>query len=911
MSEETLNTFALERGRRECVSLTVWDDFKMLWMKPKLHPPFYGNMTVQLTDTRYAPHSLCLESSARLNVTSTETLSTLFELGGDNFKNTVFILQSGITNQKSDVVVEEVVGTEQFGGNIINALDQDVVTSIPKDLTTLDSLYRRPNQDGVLHDVKQFLSRPFLLDSGSLAATDGPYTFTTFGCFTAMRLSNMFTSKLRGAYLVRATTHFTLQINANRMQMGRYLLCYMPTGGMVQTGVDYLAFYEMHRYSRVECTQLRHINMDVNCDTQGVVTIPYSGNTSGWMFNTAPGTDIGDPGVIFMYPYVPLQSAAGSTTATYQLFVHYTDIQIDGVGVAQSGFTSTIKRKKDMLAEEAITTRPISTILSSLSSVSSNLSNIPLLSSMMTASKVVTDALANAAYTMGWSKPINMSIAHRVRKEQFPYLAVSDAHDTSDTLALTLGNSVGIISGFGNTDKDELSIDYLKSIQAFYAQYTWTQALASGTQIFNLAVSPDVNVGSSDTQNTLYSWPPIAYLARLFCYWRGSIVYTFKFTKTEFHSGRLMVRFIPYDNITYTYPGITTNNKPYMLKAIIDIRECNEFSVTVPFIAQKHWLDRDPTYGVTGSLVLEVLDPLVSPATVPSTIYISLEVSGGKDLEFAVPASGIIGVARDPVSDLWPTKPFTLQSGFSATKTIDGRSECSLGDVVIGGAEVKNSNVHNSAACHGEVYSSLRPLLKRGAPWFKRVMKDATNYARICPRGLSYGVSSIAGSIVGNPAKDYINNISQAFHSMRGGVRIRGVSLFGGTIPDHTAIATLHTRGYQNTQPATEFVLGSITAATFFDNAANGACSVTQLREGGLSIQVPQYNRTPAYTVGDNILNTAWQPVRTLRDPVEVSVIVVGAEGAGTSIPDIYFYRSAADDFNLAGFVSFPCTTLV
>jgi hypothetical protein len=848
--------------------------------------------SLQPPNYRYIPCSFLLESN----------------IGFKAIRISDFVLQSGL-NQNNEVTVAEEDGTGKLGSNILDATDGEVAHSVPKLFQPLTRLLRRPNTDGVKHDVEEFLARPFLLESGTFSSTDTPTTFDYWRCFQALTTSNMMTSKVRGAYLIRARTHVTLQINANRMQQGRYVLAFMPTGGMAVGSVEFSNYYYMHRYTKCEITQLRHINIDINCDTEVTLEIPYVSVYPGFCFSsTNPTLIAGDPGVFFLYPYRALSAAAGSTTASYQMFVHYTDIEIDGVGVAQMGKKIVSRNRGDFLKEESVSSRPISVGLKALSTVATAVGQIPLLNPIMHMSSVVADALSNAAYTMGWSKPILSAQQQRVRQEWFPYLSVSDSHDICDPLCLTLGNSTGILSGYSATDEDELSIDFLKSIPAWNTGVSITSATISGTAILTLPVIPAIVTSTNDTRNTIYSWAPIAFLARMFCYWKGSLVYTLKFTRTEFHSGRLLIRFIPFDGFAYANPGVTTNNKSYMLKAIVDIRECNEFSFTIPFLYTRNWADTTNDIGV---VIIEVLDPIVAPATVPSTIYMDVEISGGPDLEFAVPtASGSAPSQPPDIKAQWPTVPYVLQSG------LNGRNDCAYEQKVIGNATLPKMDFNHSASCFGEVFRSLRPLMKRGA--LTRDTLGGTNNLNcviVSPRMIAIGRSLVA-SVSGSGSWDPYALIAPLFSTVRGGMRIKTIPLAGGPTATYTDkltyFASLGIGKYAITDATTNFVTRTDTALTFMRNYMTGAMTVNNSLNGGVSVQLPYINNNPALCVGDNLYNVSSTNAVNSQDKVSLHFGQFNSDGtAPSNNPGVHFHRSVADDFNLAGFVSVPCTTII
>ncbi len=105
--------------------------------------------------------------------------------------------------------------------------------------------------------------------------------------------------------------------------------------------------------------------------------------------------------------------------------------------------------------------------------------------------------------------------------------------------------------------------------------------------------------------------------------------------KTEFHSGRIIVTYVPYD---YRLGSPTTNvfstdMQQYSSKTTYDVSSMTEFEVIVPFASNTPWAE---TGHPIGWLDMFVLDPLKAPNTVSSSITKLVEVarwSGWRSLD--------------------------------------------------------------------------------------------------------------------------------------------------------------------------------------------------------------------------------------------------------------------------------------
>jgi len=155
--------------------------------------------------------------------------------------------------------------------------------------------------------------------------------------------------------------------------------------------------------------------------------------------------------------------------------------------------------------------------------------------------------------------------------------------------------------------------------------------------------------------------------------------------KTQFHSGRIEFAFFPNDSSTYQ------GSSAYVNRVIVDIRETVECELVIPYISANVWT---PTSNRIGVLQINVVDPLVAPSSVSSTVPILIEIAGGDDMEFAIPRE----------FDFSPTM-FTPQSGLVKEDTITS--------MTIGNSAVNANPNMASSLCIGDKVSNFRAYLKR------------------------------------------------------------------------------------------------------------------------------------------------------------------------------------------------------
>lgn len=251
--------------------------------------------------------------------------------------------------------------------------------------------------------------------------------------------------------------------------------------------------------------------------------------------------------------------------------------------------------------------------------------SVPSLMSAFGAPGWVEAAAKGAIQYWGFSKPISDHMTAKVAGGFFPHLNHSDGGTFAQNLGMFHKNQVQHLPGFAGQSVDELAFSYICCIPSYYQRVNWTTSAVAGTELWTTDLFPN------RFQTTVGGWTyhtPMSYVQQTFQLWRGSLMFHFKVVKTKMHSGRLMVSWQPGGSLAFT----ADNN--YLYRQIFDMREGTEFTFTVPYAATTPYKDYSES---VGALRLSVLNPLVAPAIVSSSVEILVEVCAGKDIEFACP----------------------------------------------------------------------------------------------------------------------------------------------------------------------------------------------------------------------------------------------------------------------------------
>uniref|UniRef100_A0AAU7SSE5 Genome polyprotein n=1 Tax=Kapoorvirus sp. TaxID=3163432 RepID=A0AAU7SSE5_9VIRU len=223
---------------------------------------------------------------------------------------------------------------------------------------------------------------------------------------------------------------------------------------------------------------------------------------------------------------------------------------------------------------------------------------------------------------------------------------MSNSEDARAKLSFALGQEHDSedFSAAGGLDIKDFST--WTTIPCWAYNFTYPGNVASGKQIFQTTVDPfsfygleNLKTGSEATPSTTN----VAYVAYQYLYWRGDIVFDLQVFPTKFHSGRLLVFFLP-GNENSDGSEITLQQASTGFCAIFDINGVNStLRMRVPWVADtpyrtnRHATATYPNnYYATGKLYVYVYNRLTNPANVVSQVDVVVYKSA-ENLELFVP----------------------------------------------------------------------------------------------------------------------------------------------------------------------------------------------------------------------------------------------------------------------------------
>jgi hypothetical protein len=736
------------------------------------------------------------------------------------------------------------------------------------------SLFKSQQDTSAVSSIYDFLGRPILWFKGNLNTTDAITTFKFAAQWSLFPIAPIWYDKIKGHYGFRGDLKLRLQVNANRYMQGIYMLYYVPTAGaQTNTGSRAEQKVNAHMFSLIQRTQLPNVQINVSCETEVELIIPYQSMLPFVPIHaSAPTFNLGN---IYIVPYSPLVSPTGSSSAGFSLFASWVNVKLQGASTPQMASIPEEEQKKLQIG-------PVSTALSNISKAATIVSHIPLLSSFASTAAWASNLGARVASAFGYSKPIIVSPHTRVLRNTFQGWNNSDVADASQPLSLLASNTVPVQSGAMGNDIDEMSVSYIAQKWSYIDQFEWNEVATdpAGTVKYTAFIHPG-NFSDTYSDNTLSvtCFTPLAFCSEMFNMWRGGIKFRFKIAKTEFHSGRLAVSYLPFDDDYVPVPGNTTlENTYYLERDILDIRYGREFTLTVPYMNHMPYrstFDRPST----GRLQIHVLDPLTRPSSVSSSITVLVEVCGAEDIEFAVPRP----------SPLVPYIPSTIQMASL-------EQECEIVDKTIGSMRLGPNITKFAELCVGEKIVSFRQLLKSTNYLPIAYTRVDTNCSAIMPQVWEPYDNSIVGTHSPPPSSwpDMYSFMSSIFAAFSGSIRIKIMS------SEATKNKWL-TRLIQTTIQPT-LVQPVLTPTTIFPNIANMGLAVVSdpLVSGGIELLTPFYSRTNIHSTFDTLYSANGLPNASNR-----TEFVYTATQYLEDLSPAYA-RSGGDDINFYGFISIP-----
>lgn len=209
-----------------------------------------------------------------------------------------------------------------------------------------------------------------------------------------------------------------------------------------------------------------------------------------------------------------------------------------------------------------------------------------------------------------------------------------------------------------DADLDEMKIDVLKRKYMLCDIFSWSQQNMNGNLLWQYPVNPIPPkerlpvVAQADTNKLRsYQLTPIGFLSSIHQYWRGPIEFRFDIVASQFHSGKILLAYIPGIAEGETVTIEQARASPHI---VISLDNAMSYTWKVPYVADRPWWPRryagesvSNNVSSPSKIFAFVLNELVMAETVPDIVEILVYMRGGEEMEFAVPVQPSIGLGYD------------------------------------------------------------------------------------------------------------------------------------------------------------------------------------------------------------------------------------------------------------------------
>lgn len=405
----------------------------------------------------------------------------------------------------------------------------------------------------------------------------------------------------------RGDMHIRVELNANKFMVGQVQIAFYY-------GMAYDANGELHKniYSLSQC---QHGILDAGGSNSVELVIPFRHHSA--MVATSPTNKEKHlyVGTLLFHVLSPLSvGERGGNSCSFVTYLRF----------ANSEFTGQISR--------------------AISGVPQMESALVMAGAMKLLDTVASDRNRD-------NPPGVISPAYIVPTATHSWAAGTNAVDVLHPMRLDIGGQTRHPSGIANENFER--VNDIARVFGLITYGTWFASQPMGSSIFTREVRPGRTPTDERDPNVLFKTvvSPVEVMASMFGQWRGSLEYRFDFIASQFHTGRVLVAYIPNASVDKTY---TLDQAKSSYNVVFDLHEKRSFTFIAPYVSNDPWARRrenmdgsDVHYCQCGKLVMFVLVPLVAPRTVPQSVNLNIYMRAGPSFETSILIQPTLGLALD------------------------------------------------------------------------------------------------------------------------------------------------------------------------------------------------------------------------------------------------------------------------
>lgn len=570
-------------------------------------------------------------------------------------------------------------------------------------------------------DLGAFLERPVKLTTQTWAV--GQPLFFDVNPWEVFLNDSFVRSKIANYELLRGTMHIKVLISGTGFHYGRSLVSYNPASAFDELSIQ-RNFLDV---DLVGASQKPHIYLNPSKNEGGEMSLPFFYRNNYISLSKGEQSELG---LLTVKSFDQLRHAnGGDDPVTIQVWGWMENVSLTmptslTAFVPQAGGKKNSKKKTGkstaMNSGDEYGKGIISAPASAIAKAAGMLESIPMIAPYARATEMVATKVGQIAALFGYSRPAVISDIVLQKPSPTGNLANVDAADAVNRLTLDSKQELTIDSRTVGLDgSDQMTIDSICCRESYLTSFTMSSTDPVDKLLWNSYVTPNLARAQGDELHMT----PMSAMSQYFGQWHGTIKYRFQIVKSQFHKGRILVRYDP-----RSFGADVDYNTNY--SRVIDLAEEDDFEIEVGWGQSRPFLNlqqmstsvANNTYGTTrlttdsderqnGVIEVNVVNSLVSPS-LDSPIQIIVSVSGC-DLKWGAPsADKLRNLHYFPSAT--PALAFTPQSGEVAADGESAESGMPTGSNSLDPINVvEQPDDHTMEVFFGESPTSIRELMRR------------------------------------------------------------------------------------------------------------------------------------------------------------------------------------------------------
>jgi len=580
-------------------------------------------------------------------------------------------------------------------------------------------------------ELAEFLSRPVLIDTQTYDMSTSAGYLGSFNPWALYFSNSVIKNKLQNYAYLSCKLHVKTLVNCSPFYYGNVLYAYLPCQLWLRGPLTSKA------KGNIQGSQLPHYWVYPQSSQGGELVLPFFWHKT-YMDITDANGDPTNIGAIKKWAFTTLRSANGAASgnATLQTYAWATDVRLHAPTIRAAMQTADYQQQ----SSDEYGDRYISKTASAVATALGYLSTIPEIGVYATASSMVMSTVGKIAYLFGFTNTPNLDNVDYFKPTAAPHFASSDISVPFDKFSLDPKTELSIDPSLvGLNGTDELNISYLCQKESYLTSATWTQSDAVDSIRFAARVTPNqFDKDTAATPNTVFELP-VSYISRMFQFWRGDLIFRFRFICSPYHKGRVRISFDPRGDITNNSPDYSA-----IFNEVIDIGTVQDVEIRVPYMQTMPWLGTNSSNFSTfnwatttstqtissmtysnalsnGLITLRVVTPLTAPVTT-ADVTIQVFVRGADNFELGVPAqisdySAYKTQSSDCLADLGTyDNPMLILAGNAAANPPKSRYLMNFGENVVSLRKLLRRTVYHSTVDYYDTGDNTGKLNITSAP---------------------------------------------------------------------------------------------------------------------------------------------------------------------------------------------------